>query len=240
MTEISQHLKEKPAVAAGWLISLIRRRFLLLFLFLLFSLFLYPYAESTAFGYVAFRFAGSTAIVLSVYAVSRRRAVVFWGLLLAVPAIIQYLRLVRYDVSVFSLSNISLSFVFDIFIITVMFRRVFSSERPNSETVFGALCIYLMIGFSFTSVYELIERLRPHSFYLAPFSNTHTVLDRFDFIYYSFGTMTGLGAAGVTAISNQARSLTVMESILGVLYLAVLISRLMGAYRIPAGTSTEP
>jgi hypothetical protein len=49
-------------------------------------------------------------------------------------------------------------------------------------------------------------------------------------IYYSFGTMTCLGANGITAVSNQARSLSIIEAILGVLYLAVLISRLMGAH----------
>jgi hypothetical protein len=43
--------------------------------------------------------------------------------------------------------------------------------------------------------------------------------------------MTSLGAAGITPISGQARSITILEAILGVLYLAVLITRLMGAYR---------
>jgi len=53
-------------------------------------------------------------------------------------------------------------------------------------------------------------------------------------IYYSFGMMTQLGAAGITAVSDQARSLSVIEAILGQLYLAVLISRLVGAYRTQA------
>jgi hypothetical protein len=44
--------------------------------------------------------------------------------------------------------------------------------------------------------------------------------------------MTQLGAAGITAVSD--RSLSVIEAILGQLYLAVLISRLVGAYRTQA------
>jgi uncharacterized membrane protein len=64
-----------------------------------------------------------------------------------------------------------------------------------------------------------------------------TIPNRFDFIYYSFGMMTQLGAAGITAVSDQARSISLLEAILGQLYLAVLISRLVGAYRRddPAG-----
>jgi hypothetical protein len=46
--------------------------------------------------------------------------------------------------------------------------------------------------------------------------------------------MTQLGAAGITAVSDQARSLSVIEAVLGQLYLAVLISRLVGAYRTHA------
>jgi uncharacterized membrane protein len=62
--------------------------------------------------------------------------------------------------------------------------------------------------------------------------NLHTIPDRFDIIYYSFGMMTQLGAAGIAAVTDQARSVSVIEAILGQLYLAVLISRLVGAYRI--------
>jgi uncharacterized membrane protein len=87
------------------------------------------------------------------------------------------------------------------------------------------------VGFSFASLYEMIAAAQPTAFYFDPHSNLHAVPARFDFIYYSFCTMTSLGAAGITAVSPQARSITVLEAILGVLYLAVLIARLMGAYR---------
>jgi len=217
--------------SAGWVLSIIRRRFLLLFLFLLATLALYPFAENSAFGYVAFRIAGAAVILLSVYAASRRRAFIIGGTLLAIPALVQYLRILRFDTSLLSLSNIGLSLTFDLFIVVVLFRHVFAKEKPNAETVFGALCIYMLIAFSFTSTYELVARLQPHAFYLNPVTNTHVVLNRFDFIYYSFGTMTALGASGISAVSNQARSLTVIEAMLGIFYLAVLIARLMGAYR---------
>ena len=116
-----------------------------------------------------------------------------------------------------------------------MFRRVFARRvQISSETIFGALCIYLLNGLSFASIYGLVATLQPSAFLLDPAVNRHTVPDRFDFIYYSFGMMTQLGAAGITAVADQARSLSVIEAILGQLYLAVLISRLVGAYRTNA------
>ena len=211
--------------------ALTGRKFFLLFLFLLGSLILYPFAQNSAFGYYAFRVLGSVVIVLSVYAVSFRRSLVIIALLLAIPTVLQRVLPTRADASLFSVLNIVLSFIFDAFIVVVIFRRVFARDQPNSETIFGALCIYLLVGFSFASIYGMLATVQPNAFYLDPRINLHAVPDRFDFIYYSFGTITALGAAGITAVSGEARSVTVIEAIIGILYLAVLIARLMGAYR---------
>jgi hypothetical protein len=211
--------------------TLAERRFFLLFLFLLATLLLYPYAEASRLGYYAFRLFGSAAILISVYAANFRRSLLIFVVVLAIPALLHRIMLPEANVSSFSVVNIVLSFVFDVVVVVVIFRHVFARDQANSETIFGALCIYLLVGFSFASVYGMVAALQPNAFYLDPRSNLHTFPDRFDFIYYSFGTMTSLGAAGITPVSGQARSVSVLEAILGVLYLAVLIARLMGAYR---------
>ena len=48
--------------------------------------------------------------------------------------------------------------------------------------------------------------------------------------------MTTAGAVGIEAASPRIRSLSMLESILAVLYLAVMISRLVGAYRPRRGS----
>ncbi|HXN17261.1 MAG TPA: ion channel [Candidatus Binatus sp.] len=215
--------------------ALTGHRFFLLFLFLLAIVILYPYAEASRFGYYTLRVLGSAAILLSIYAANLRRALLVFALLLAVPALFHHILLPKLIANSFSIINTVLSFIFDIVVVVVIFRRVFARAEANSETIFGALCIYLLVGFSFASVYGLVATLQPNAFVLDPRTNLHTVPDRFDFIYYSFGTMTSLGAAGITAVSGQARSVSILEAILGVLYLAVLIARLMGAYRPGSG-----
>ena len=207
-------------------------RFLLLFLFLLSNLILYPYIDHTGFRYYVFRVLGSAVIFLSIYAVSFRRSLVLFALLLAAPAMVQRVVFLHVEASALSLFNTSCGFVFDVFVVVVIFRHVFAYERPNSETIFGALCIYLLIGFSFASLYEMVSAVQPGAFYLDPLTNLHKIPDRFDCVYYSFGSMTALGTSGITPVSNQARSLSIIEAILGILYLAVLISRLMAAYRV--------
>jgi hypothetical protein len=213
------------------------RRFYLLFLFLLAYLILYPYIQNRGFEYLGFRLFGVSVTLLSVYAVSFRRRFVMVALVLAVPALVQRLLLPSGNEGILAVLSLVSSFAFDLFIVVVIFRRVFSKQVPNTETIFGALCIYLLLGFSFASLYHLLITVQPKAFYLDPVSNFHPVPNRFDLIYYSFGTMTCLGAAGMTPVSAQARSLSVIEAILGILYLAVLISKLMSGYQINGGES---
>ncbi len=207
-----------------------RYRFFLLFIFLLAYLIFYPYAETSVAGYTVFRMLAVAITVLSVYAVSFRRSVAIIAVALAVPALLHRVEILRNDASALAILNMCLTFAFDAFIITVLFHRVFIRGRHDSEAVFGALSVYLLLGFGFSNIYGLLEKLQAHAFYLDPATNLHGLPDHVDFIYYSFATMTSLGAAGITAVSDQARSLSVIQSILGLLYLAVLISRLMSAY----------
>jgi ion channel len=232
MTQTSSH----PSIRFKQLQALTGHKFSLLFIVLLASLILYPYVQNGGFGYFAFRVIGSVGILVAVYAIRLRKTLLLIALLLAVPALVERMLLRQQDASAISILNIVLSFVFDVFIVVVIFRRVFSNAEPNSETIFGALCIYLLVGFTFASLYGMVAAIQPNAFYLDPRSNLHLIPNRFDFIYYSFATMTSLGAAGITPVSAPARSLSVIEAILGVLYLAVLITRLMDAYRRASAT----
>jgi hypothetical protein len=203
----------------------------LLFVFLLATLVLFPYAEASHVGGYAFRVIGSIAIVVSVYAANVRRSMLIFAIVLAIPALLERIMLPEIGESSFSIFNIVLALGFEVLIVVVILRHVFAAEQPTSETIFGALCTYLLMGFSFASIYGLVAAFQPNAFYLDPRTNLHSVPDRFDFIYYSFGTMTSLGATGITPVSSQARSFSIFEAILGVLYLAVLITGLIGAYR---------
>src|SRR5579871_2600899 len=168
--------------------ALAGRRFLLLFVFLLATLILFPYAEAKHVGGYAFRIIGSFAIVVSVYAAKIHRGILIFAIVLAIPAVLE--RILLPGATSFFILNILLGLIFNVLIVVLIFRHVFAAEQPTSETIFGALCVYLLIGFSFASVYSLVAALQPNSFYLDPQLNLHHLPNRFDLIYYSFGVMT--------------------------------------------------
>jgi len=117
------------------------RRFLLLFLFLLGNLILYPFAEGTGTGYYLFRTSAYAVILWSIYAVSFRRTLLVLVIALAGPATIHHLFLTPIDASIFSIINTVLSVVFDGLIVVIIFRKVFAHGHVNAETIYGALWI---------------------------------------------------------------------------------------------------
>jgi len=158
-------------------------KFFLLFLFLLAYLALYPYMGETGMRYYVFRLASAALTLMCVYAVSFRKGLVFVGLILAVPTIVAHTIVFLPRMVPTSVLNVILSFAFDVFTIGVIFRRVFVREKPEAETIYGAVCIYLLIGFSFAKLYAILAIIQPHAFYLDPASNLHPVPMGFDFIY---------------------------------------------------------
>jgi uncharacterized membrane protein len=225
----------QPAAATRFSLPVAGHRFLLLFLFLLADLAFYPFVHDTLGArYHVFRALGIAITLVAVYAVSFRKGLIFIALLLALPAMMERTVIFRTGIgalSAFNVFTVFVAFAFDVFVIVVMFRRIFAPDKPTTETIFGALCIYLLIGFAFARLYALVAALSPNAFYLDPATNQHVRPMGFDFIFFSFGSMTTAGASGIVAVSPQVRSLSVIESILGVLYLAVMISRLIDAYR---------
>src|ERR1700723_752229 len=193
--------------------ALAGHRFLLLFVFLLATLILFPYAEASHYGSYAFRVIGSVAIIVSVYAANVHRSLLIVAIVLAIPALFERAVLPKVNAHSFFMFNIVLTLVFDVVIVVVIFRHVLAAEQPTPETIFGALCVYLLVGFTFASVYGMVAGFQPNAFYLDPRANLHSVPDRFDFIYYSFCTMTSLGTAGITPVSPQARSVCGLEAI---------------------------
>jgi hypothetical protein len=205
-------------------------RFFFLFMFLLVDIVLYPYAGDRGLRFQLLRAIAFFVTLASVYAVSFRRSTWIIALIFAMPVLChRVLRMERGD-SKLALVGLLVSFSFDVFILIVIFRRVFRTRVVTSATIFGAVSIYLMVGFAFTRLYQFLAAVQPGAFYLDPVLNHHIVLGRSDLIFYSFGVMTSLGAAGIAPVSAQARSFTVIEAILGILYLGVLVSRLIAMY----------
>jgi voltage-gated potassium channel Kch len=86
----------------------------------------------------------------------------------------------------------------------------------------------LLIGITFGLAYLLIESLVPGSFKDTVQPGKH--FTPADFTFFSFVTLTTVGYGDIVPWGPHARSLAILESVLGIMYPAVLVSRLVGLH----------
>jgi Ion channel len=170
------------------------------------------------------------AIIAAMYSLSDHRKWWLFGMVLATPALVHHLSLKPELTSGFDAFGLICSVLFDGFMTVFILYVIFGHETIRRETIFGALCAYLAIGFAFANIYRLMVRYQPASIYLDPIVNVHKIAQRADLIYYSFASLTCMGASGFVPANSYARALTSFESVVGVMYLAVLVARLIGLH----------
>jgi Ion channel len=111
----------------------------------------------------------------------------------------------------------------------VVFGIVFGPGRITAHRVRGAILLYLSIAIVFAWLYRLIAFVFPAGFSGLEF-NAGQDGALSPFLYYSFTSLTTLGLGDITPVSAFARSLTVFEALLGQLFPAVILARIITLY----------
>ena len=117
---------------------------------------------------------------------------------------------------------------FHITIIYVLLRFIFTARTVDRDVLYAAITIYLLIGALFVPIYGIMEILDPGSF--ADGTVTQIPYPWQRLVYYSYATLTTLGYGDITPTSMWAGAFASMEAIVGVLYIAILMARLVGLY----------
>ena len=118
-------------------------------------------------------------------------------------------------------------------------RHVFHERSVSTDTIRGAICVYLLLGFVWTLSYVLVASLDPNAFPdIDPLESPAAMYNGLQ--YFSFVTLTTLGYGDITPHGNAARQLAMAEAIVGQLYIAVAIAWLVGMYRGEDDHSPEP
>ena len=108
-------------------------------------------------------------------------------------------------------------------------RGVVVDLRERGEvslhTMFGVLCIYLMIGSMFAFVDGIADSVSSTPFFATRASATVS-----DFLYFSFATMTTVGYGDLTTATDLGRSLAIAEALVGQIYLVTVVAVIVGSF----------
>jgi voltage-gated potassium channel len=117
-----------------------------------------------------------------------------------------------------------------------VFRQIAASNVMSPNRIVGAICVYLLIGVIWSIAYALLDLAAPGSF--EGIASEISSAWEPDWIYYSFVTLTSLGYGDLLPLTNTARTLSYMETVVGQFYLAIMVAGLVGAY-ISAKTESD-
>ena len=110
------------------------------------------------------------------------------------------------------------------FLLIMTLRSILLAGSITKNVIFGSLCGYILIGYIGAFLTMAIALLYPGSY------NIPGEIQTMDAIYFSFVTMTTLGYGDLLPLAEESRALAILLSILGPMYVAILIAMLVGKY----------
>jgi hypothetical protein len=122
--------------------------------------------------------------------------------------------------------------LFFVFIVTSLIVQIAKTRRATVLVILESINGYLLLGIVYSLTVTISMFFRPDAF-----SFSHEVpkaaanVSHFgDYLYYSFVNYTTLGYGDITPLVPFAKSLAILMSVSGQIYVAVIIAMLVGKY----------
>jgi hypothetical protein len=161
------------------------------------------------------------------------------GVLVLTSLVIRWLQF-SFGGPALELLNAVCSALFCAILAVVVLAQVFREGPITSYRIQGAIAVYLLLGLAWAFVYEVIDLHWPGAFVPAAAMGASAPDDASSrFIYFSLVTLTTVGYGDITAMHPVARSLVTLEALIGQLFPAILLARLVSMevyYRQAANT----
>ncbi|MFM0620463.1 potassium channel family protein [Paraburkholderia nemoris] len=106
--------------------------------------------------------------------------------------------------------------------------NVFGTGRATFDRILGAVALYILIGVVCAEADQLVNSHIPAAY--AGIAHGSAQYDRATWVYFSFVTLTTVGYGDITPVSHIARSLAILEALIGQLYPAIVLARLVSLH----------
>lgn len=184
----------------------------------------YPFMEQTTVGRAAFAILGITVLSLVVLVVRITPFLSWVSVLVAAPA------MVLLAVQVFTASDALFTWswgfeaVLYFYAAFSMMAYMFADTRVGKDELFAIGTVFTFFAWAFAYVFVVVNALDPGAF-TAPEDGVHSWMDM---LFLSFTTLTGTGMTETLPLSGQAKSVVMIEQVVGLFYVAMVVTRLIG------------
>ena len=162
-----------------------------------------------------------------IFVIRSKRSHLIIASILVLPLILSTWSIYFYESTQISIFTRIFGALFFGYAVLIILQMIAGSTEVTRETIFAAVVAYLLIALMWAFLYMILEMVAPGSF---SFPDKSIRVETMQFEYFSFITITTLGYGDITALTNRASALTLLEAIIGQIYLVVLVAWLVGMF----------
>jgi hypothetical protein len=209
-----------------WLVRIIQHPSAILLFVQLAGLLLYPFIEQTRPARAFLGAFGVLVLGLAISMVRRTPGRAWISFSIAVPAVAFNVIDMTMDVPQLRPWWAALEALFYFYAAGCLISYMLADRRATTDELFAAGATFTLLAWAFTFVYVLCQTLQPGCFTAAvnPYaSRTWTEL-----LFLSFALLSSTGIGDVIPITVHTRAVAALEMFVGVMYIALVVSRLIG------------
>jgi len=201
-------------------------RLFYLFHALLFVIIIFPYIETSTEKLPPLLLTITNIAIIGsiIYAVSINNKQIIVGVTLGLPTLI----LCWIHIPATQQLALLLTTLLYVYAILLIVPFLVGAKKIGSEEIYGAISLYFLLGLTWATIYQELEWFYPHSLQLVTSQSGASELIWSDYLFFSFTTLTTLGYGDIVPINSNARSLAIIETTTGVIFLTVMVARVIG------------
>ena len=196
----------------------------LLLLAQLLAVLAYPFLDTSRAGSAVLGVISMVAVGLALWVVRSTPALTFIAVALGVPALLMtVLEAAMPGETWVVLTSSLLHAPFYLYVFYGTIRYVFNDDVVTTDELYAIGAAFTVLAWGFAFVFVAVEILWPGS--IEPLSSGSGRF--FDLLFFSFTNLTSVGLSDILPTGSHARSVVMVEQVAGVLYVAMVISRLV-------------
>jgi len=226
MTETTRTPSAASIARLRWTVRAYRHPCAALLAVQLFGLLAYPFFEGTYAGPVLLGALGIVVLLAAMGMVHRTAGSVWISASLAIPGVV----LNAWQATSGSTTLLAWSAAFEaafyFYATASLIFYMLADRRASSDELFAAGATFTLLAWGFTFLFVLCQALQPGCFAAAVHSDAPRTWT--ELAYLSFALLSSTGIGDVIPLTPQARALASLEMFVGVMYLTLVVSRLIG------------
>jgi hypothetical protein len=192
----------------------------------LLAVLLYPLTEGRDAGRALFSVFGIAILVLVLLAVRTTPALTWVGLLFGVPAaVLLVIQAITNSDALLPYSS-ALEAVLYFYAAGALIAYMLADHEVTRDELFAVGATFTLVAWGFAYAYIVVQAIEPRSFTAAidPKGDRSWM----EMLFLSFTTLSSTGLSDVVPVKAFARSLSMLEQVAGIAYVAMVVSRLVG------------